>query len=103
MKVYLIAPGEELTPVADERIWMINVFDEENEEIDILMSNCIARLGLSHSVPIKEPTKFAELRNTVNLIWCESSDVKDFAKRLCDACIADRVFEQVKIQSEDDE
>ena len=103
MKVYLIAPGEELAPIADERVWMINVFDKEDEEIDILMSKRITRLGLSHLVPIKEPTKFTELRNTVDAIWRESSDVKDFAKRLYIARIANMFFEQVEIQSKDDE
>lgn len=97
MKVYLIAPGEELASVADESVWTINVF---NKETEALTFNCLARLGLCRSVPLTEPSKFFELRNSVNLIYCESSDVKDFAKRLYDARIANCFFKEVKFKSE---
>lgn len=102
MKYYLITPGKILETIGDDQLWLIEVVTEEERKKRCYLHT--ARISSFKFIETYEKRKdFEKIRDVVDSIWNKSSDVKDFAKRLCDACIADRFFEQVKIQSEDDE
>jgi len=100
MKYYLITLCKILKTIGDDQLWLIEVVTEEERKKRCYLHT--ARINSFKFIETYEKRKsFEEIRDVVDSIWNKSSDVKDFAKRLCDACIADRFFEQVKIQSKD--
>lgn len=102
MKYYLITPGKILKTIGDAQLWLIEVVTEEERKKRCYLHT--ARISPLELIESYEKRKsFEKIRDVVDDIWNKSSNVKDFAKRLCDVYIADRFFEQVKIQSEDDE
>lgn len=102
MKYYLITSGKILETISDKQLWIIEVTTEEERKKRCYRHT--ARISSIDWIETHEQRKsFEKIRDVVDSIWNKSSDVKDFAKRLCDAYIADRLFEQVEIQSEDNE
>lgn len=99
MKYYLITSGKILETISDHQLWLIEVTTEEERK-----KRCYrqaARISPLVSIETHEQRKsFEKIREAVDSIWNKSSDVKDFAKRLCDACISDRFFDEVKFYAE---
>lgn len=102
MKYCLITSGKILETISDDQLWIIEIVTEEERKKRCYQHT--ARISSINLIETYEKRDFFEkIRDVVDGIWSKSSDIKDFAKRLCDAYIADRVFEQVEIQSKDDE
>lgn len=102
MKYYLITSGQILKTISDDQLWLIEVVTEEERKKRCYWHT--ARISPLNLIETYEKRKsFEKIRDVVDSIWNKSSDVKDFAKRLCDACIADRFFEQVEFDAEEAE
>ena len=110
MKIFIITPGEELESVYNgggdygNASWFIEVRTNEETWEDEIEYN--AFLKIANAVAFCHFTdddhdKFHELQEAVDAIWRESSDIKDFAKRLYDARISDRFFEEVEFNAEE--
>lgn len=112
MKIFMITPGEKLASVYDNCIefgdagWYIEIRTNEEtweDEIEynafLKIANVIAFCHFTED----EYDKFYELQKAVDAIWNDSSDVKDFAKRLYVARISDRFFEEVEFETEEAE
>lgn len=102
MKYYLITSGKVLETISDHQLWLIEVVTEEERK-----KRCYhhtARISSFNDIETYEQRKaFEKIRDVVDSIWNKSSDIKDFAKRLYDACISDRFFEEVKFYAEEAE
>lgn len=102
MKYYLITSGKILKTIGDDQLWLIEVVTEEERKKRCYLHT--ARISPLELIETYEKRKsFEKIRDVVDAIWRESSDVKDFAKRLYDARISDRLFEEVKFDEEETE
>lgn len=112
MKIFMITPGEELESIYKDcgefgaACWHIEVRTNEETWEDEIEYN--AFLKIANAVAFcyftdDDHDKFHELQEAVDSIWRESSDVKDFAKRLYDARISDRFFEEVEFETKETE
>jgi len=112
MKIFMITPGKELESVYDgvcefgDAGWYIEIrTDEETWEDEIeynaflKIANVIAFCHFTDD----DRDKFRELQEAVDAIWGQSSDVKDFAKRLYVARISDRFFTELEFDAEEAE
>ncbi len=101
-----IEGAQNLTRVFGVRLWRIELRDDYLAEKEggglnaCLLPCCIETWNKFVESKEKE---FFQIQETVNNIWNKSSDVKDFAKRLCDACIADRFFTELEFEIEEAE
>ena len=103
---YLIEGGQSLTRAFGVRIWKIELRDDylaekEGGGLNACLLPCCTKAWDKFIEPKEE--EIFQIQETVNDIWRESSDVKDFAKRLYDARISDRFFEEVEFDTEEAE
>lgn len=102
MKYYLITPGKVLKTISDDQIWLIEVATEEERKKRCYLYT--ARISPFKLIETYEKRKaFEKIRDVVDGIWNKSSDIKDFAKRLFDVCIADMLLGQVEFDVEEKE
>lgn len=102
MKYYLITSGKILETISDDQLWLIEVVTEEERKKRCYQHT--ARISSLNLIETHEKRKsFEKIRDVVDGIWNQSSDVKDFAKRLYDARISDRFFEEVEFETEEAE
>lgn len=112
MKILMITSGEELASVYQDcgefgdAGWYIEVRTREEtweDEIGysafLKISNVIAFCHFTED----DHDKFYELQKAVDAIWNDSSDVRDFAKRLYAARISDRFFTELEFETEEAE
>lgn len=98
-----IEGGQNLTRVFGARLWRIELRDDylaekEGGGLNACLLPCCMETWNKFVEPKEK--EFFQIQEAVNNIWCESSDVKDFAKRLNAARIADRFFEEVEFNEE---
>ena len=112
MKIFIITPGEELESVYKNcgkfgaANWYIKTRTNGEIWLDQVGYNAflkIANVTAFYHFTDDNRNKFYELQKAVDAIWRESSDVKDFAKRLYIARISDRFFEEVEFDAEEAE
>lgn len=101
-----IEGGQKLTRVFNVRLWKIELRDnylaeKEAGGLNACLLPCCSEAWSKFVEPKVE--EFFQIQDAVNSIWNESSDIKDFAKRLYDARIADRFFEEVEFEAEEAE
>lgn len=103
---YLIKGGLNLFRVFGLALWRIEIRDDYLAEKEAGGLNaCLLPCCMEAWSKFIEPKveEFFQIQDAVNSIWNESSDVKDFAKRLYDARIADSFFEEVEFDEEEAE
>ena len=112
MKIFLITPGEELESVYKDcgefgaASWYIKVRTNEEtweNEIEYNAFLKFANVTAFCHFTNDDHDKFHKLQEAVDDIWRESSDVKDFAKRLYVARISDRFFTELEFETEEAE
>ncbi len=101
-----IEGAQNLTRVFGVRLWRIELRDDylaekEGGGLNACLSPCCMEAWNKFVEPKEK--EFFQIQETVNDIWRESSGVKDFAKRLYDARISDRFFEEVEFDAEEAE
>lgn len=112
MKIFMITPGKELESVYGgvcefgDAGWYIEIRTDEETWEDGIEYNAFLKIAnviaFCHFTD-DDHDKFHKLQKAVDAIWGESSGVKDFAKRLYDARITDRFFEEVEFDAEETE